>query len=67
MPERLFTKLDYLKSEGLKQLSIQIEVADCQKQLSKESLIDIIDPKIRSINKKSIGSWQEKPELNPEQ
>ena len=45
-----------------------MEVADSQKQLSKKSLLDMLDPKIRSIidKKKSLGSWQEKAEVNPE-
>ena len=48
--QKVFTKLEHLKLEGLKQLAYQkgVRIRD---KLNKRALIDILDPKIRALDK----------------
>ena len=49
--QRVFTKLEELKLEGLKEIALQLEIeVEQNKKMKKSDWINILDPKIRSTN-----------------
>ena len=54
--EKVSTRLEDIKVEGLKQILKQIEVPiDIKKKIIKKKLVGMIDPTIRSIEKKHLS------------
>ena len=49
--QKIFTKLEDLKLEGLKQIAIQMFINFEQKKMRKGDWIKLLDPKLRSLEK----------------